>query len=185
MGLDHMVEVPMIGLRYERRRSSRYRCGGSAYVLRIPILGTPVRGALSDVSLHGCCIRTDFPMTLGLPIDIRLQVNAVSFRANGTVKVIHGVRRIGIEFSQMTSGGRSRLEELIADFQRLSSLGSRPRVGKLPSRRRLWHLVSPERIQPAVIEQNTQAPAAAQLLLPAPPKQSSVAAAPFHVDFLI
>jgi len=184
MSSNLVVEVPTSGLGYERRRSSRYQCGGSAYFLRIPILGTPVKGALFNVSLHGCCIQTDFPPSLGVPIDIRLQVNAVSFRAIGTVKVMHGGRRIGIEFGQMTSGGRNRLEELIADFQRLWSLSNRPRAIRLASRRSQWHPVS-AKIRPVVIQEGDQTPVPARAvpLLPAPRKQRSVA--PLHIDVRI
>ena len=129
MSQGYVTGIPVIGRvsnrTNERRRSSRYRCSGLAEVFRIPTTGTAVKATVSDLSLHGCRILTDFPLEFGILLDLLLQVKSISFRAHGNVKVVRGPAEIGIEFTQMSAGGQRRLAELLADLDRLSSMPGR------------------------------------------------------------
>jgi len=126
MSLGYVSGIPVSGRvskrPNERRRSSRYRCSGLAEVFRIPTTGTTVKATVSDLSLHGCRILTDFSLESGVPLDLLLRVKSISFRASGNVKVVRGPAEIGIEFNHMSAGGQRRLTELLAELDRLSSI---------------------------------------------------------------
>ncbi|MGA8150618.1 MAG: PilZ domain-containing protein [Terriglobales bacterium] len=125
MSLGDTTGVPIIGRvsqrPNERRRSSRYCCGGLADALRIPIIGDAVKATVSDISLHGCRILTEFTFECGMPLDLLLRVESISFRASGNVKVVRGPAEIGIEFTRLSAGGQRRLTELLAELDRFSS----------------------------------------------------------------
>jgi hypothetical protein len=131
MSQAYVTGIPVIGRLSnrpsERRRSSRYRCSGLAEVLRIPTIGTTVKAMVSDLSLHGCRILTEFSFESGVPLDLLLRVKSISFRASGHVKVVRGPAEIGIEFTHMSTGGERRLTELLAELDRISSLPGRKR----------------------------------------------------------
>jgi hypothetical protein len=126
MSLGYVTRNPVIGRASnrpnERRRSSRYRCSGSAEVLRIPATGITVQATVSDLSLHGCRIFTDVCFESGVPLDLLLRIKSISFRASGHVKVMRGPSEIGVEFTQMSAGGQRRLTELLADLDRIASM---------------------------------------------------------------
>jgi len=129
MDLGHVTGIPVLSRTSarpgERRRSLRYRCSGFAEVLRIPRIGVSVRATLSDLSLHGCLILTDICFESGVPLEVLLQVKALSFRASGMVKVVHRPAAIGIEFTRISDGAQRRLAELLADLDRFVALPAR------------------------------------------------------------
>ena len=100
----------------ERRYSPRYECEGSAEV-RIPSQGRVVRGRIVNLSLGGCYIETNAALDIGSKIEIVLRVTGLAFRAAGEIKSVYGSMGVGIQFTGMSSGGRTRLRELIGELE--------------------------------------------------------------------
>jgi hypothetical protein len=100
----------------ERRYSPRYECEGSAEI-RIPAQGRLVRGRILNVSLGGCYIQTNAALDVGSKIEIVLRVTGLAFRAAGEIKSVYGSAGVGIQFTGMSSGGRTRLKELIGELE--------------------------------------------------------------------
>jgi len=129
MDLVYVTGIPVVtrisARADERRRSLRYRCSGMAEVLRIPRIGLSVQATVLNISLHGCLVLTDTSFESGTPLEVLLQVKAISFRASGTVKVLRGPSAVGIEFTRISDGAQRRLSELLADLERFVSMPTR------------------------------------------------------------
>jgi hypothetical protein len=109
----------------DRRRSARFSCGGQAKISRLPSNGIFVPGTLRDLSLHGCCVDTTLPVDDGMKTEIVVRVNAASFRAVGEVKGIRGASSAGVEFVQLSTGGKDLLAELVEELEKLQTLMQR------------------------------------------------------------
>jgi hypothetical protein len=117
----------------QRRRFPRYECAGDAEV-RIPFVGPPEKARIINLSLGGCYAEIDQPFDVGRRVEMVLYVNGLSFRATGKVvysqwgHVGEGMPTrydnpgIGIQFTGMSSGGQSRLQELIIELRAKSSV---------------------------------------------------------------
>ena len=100
----------------ERRYSPRYECEGSAEI-RIPTQGRLVRGRIVNLSLGGCYVETNAALDIGTKIEIVLRVTGLAFRAAGEIKSVYGSAGVGIQFTGMSTGGRTRLKELIGELE--------------------------------------------------------------------
>jgi PilZ domain len=100
----------------ERRYSPRYECEGSAEI-RVPTQGRLVRGRIVNLSLGGCYIETNGALDAGSKVEIVLRVTGLAFRAAGEIKSVYGSAGVGIQFTGMSSGGRTRLKELIGELE--------------------------------------------------------------------
>ena len=112
----------------ERRRSPRFACDGTAN-LRLPYIGRPVAGRLLKVSCTGCYIETGTPFEQGTRVEIVLQVNGLAFRSMGDVKTVYGHSGMGIEFQDMSAGGRERLQEVIRELGECFVVTCTPKSG--------------------------------------------------------
>ncbi len=115
----------------DRRRSTRFSCGGDAKLTRLPSNGIILPGKIRDLSLHGCLIDTTLPIDCGVRAEIVVRVNAASFRAVGEVKAIRGGSGAGMEFVHLSAVGKDRLSDVIAELARLQAV-----MNKLRSVRR-------------------------------------------------
>jgi hypothetical protein len=115
----------------DRRRSVRFVCGGRAKISLLPSDGLFIPGMIRDLSLHGCCIDSTLPIDYGTRAEIVLRVNAASFRAVGEVKAIRGRSAAGMEFVQLSTGGKELLADLVTDLARVQAV-----MNKLKSVRR-------------------------------------------------
>lgn len=88
---------------------------------------------LTDLSLGACYVETTSPFPEHTFIQLILRADGVELRAPGTVRVMHPVRGMGVEFAVQTESQRRQTEEFI------HFLTSRPGV-------RPELLVSPEKI---------------------------------------
>ena len=100
----------------ERRYNPRYECEGSAEI-RVPSQGRLLRGRIVNLSLGGCYIETSASLDIGTKIEIVLRVAGLAFRAAGEIKSVYGSAGVGIQFTGMSAGGRSRLNELIGELE--------------------------------------------------------------------
>jgi hypothetical protein len=103
----------------ERRRASRFSCVGQAQLIRLPSDGGFAAGKIHDLSLGGCRLNLNEPIDLGARMELVIRANAASFRALGIVKGLRQKSEAGIEFVQLSSGGRDLLEDLIGELAKL------------------------------------------------------------------
>jgi PilZ domain. len=103
----------------ERRRTSRFSCVGQAQLIRLPSDGGFVAGKIHDLSLGGCRLNLSESIDLGTRMELVIRANAASFRALGIVKGLRQKSEAGIEFVQLSSGGKDLLEDLIGELVRL------------------------------------------------------------------
>jgi len=115
----------------DRRRSTRFTCGGDAKISRLPSVGIFVPGKILDLSLGGCCIDTTLPIGSGVRAEIVARVNAASFRAVGEVRAIRGDSAACMQFVHLSALGKEMLADLVADLARLQAV-----MNKLRSARR-------------------------------------------------
>jgi hypothetical protein len=114
----------------DRRRSTRFSVGGYATIHCLPSEGVSIAGTIRDLSLHGCCIDTPLPLDSGVRAEILVRVNASSFRALGEVRVIRGLSGAGVEFVQLSAGGRDLLANTWAQLARVQAAMSRLRASR-------------------------------------------------------
>ena len=114
----------------DRRRSSRFCCGGQAKINWLPSNGIFVPGTIRDLSLHGCRLEIPHPIDRGVRAEIVVRVNAASFRAVGEVRAIRGGSSAGIEFVHLSSGGKDRLTDLIAQLAKLHAVMNKVRCAR-------------------------------------------------------
>jgi len=115
----------------DRRRSTRFTCGGDAKISLLPSDGIFLPGKILDLSLGGCCVDTTLPIHCGARAEIVVRVNAASFRAVGEVRAIRGRSGAGVEFVHLSTGGKEMLADLVAELARLQAV-----MNKLRSARR-------------------------------------------------
>ncbi len=103
----------------------RYKCAGSADI-RLANRGQSEKGRIANLSLGGCCVKSDLLPEVGDQVEMILEVNKTSFRVGG--RVIHipllgagkkpsGEVGIGVQFKEMSAGARERLQELVAELK--------------------------------------------------------------------
>jgi PilZ domain-containing protein len=114
----------------DRRRSTRFSVGGYATIHCLPSEGVSIAGTIRDLSLHGCCIDTPLRLDSGVRAEILVRVNASSFRALGEVRAIRGLSGAGVEFVQLSAGGRDLLANTMAQLARVQAAMNRLRASR-------------------------------------------------------
>jgi PilZ domain len=112
----------------DRRRNTRFNCGGQVKISRLPCDGVFLPGTIRDLSLGGCWIDTTLPIDRGARTEIVVRVNAASFRVVGEVREIRG-SGAGIEFVHLSAGGKEMLADLVTDLIRLQEVMSKLKSG--------------------------------------------------------
>jgi hypothetical protein len=117
----------------DRRRSTRFICGGDAKISLLPSDGIFLAGKILDLSLHGCRIDTTLAINIdnGVRTEIVVRVNDASFRAVGEVRAVRGASGVGIEFVRLSASGKDTLSDLIKELAKLQAI-----MNKLRSARR-------------------------------------------------
>jgi hypothetical protein len=118
-------------LEADRRRSARFSCAGEAKISPLPSDGVFLPGKILDLSLHGCRVDTTLTVDCGVRTEIVLCVNSSTFRAVGVVKAIRGASGTGIEFVQLSAGGKDMLADLIRELARLRTAMNKLRAGSV------------------------------------------------------
>jgi Tfp pilus assembly protein PilZ len=103
----------------------RYICAGEADI-RLAGWGESRTGTVANLSLTGCCVKSEFEFTVGDQVEMLLEVDGMSFRVAG--RVVHvpsldiaekgRVRALGmgVQFQKMSAGARRSLETLITEL---------------------------------------------------------------------
>ncbi len=106
----------------DRRRSTRFTCGGDAKISRLPSGGIFLPGKIRDLSIGGCCVDTTLPIARGARAELVVRVNAASFRAVGEVRAIRGHSGACLEFVLLSAGGKGVLSDLVTELARLQAV---------------------------------------------------------------
>lgn len=122
----------------ERRRNPRFSCGGLAKIICLPSDGIFLPGQIRDLSLGGCSVRTPRPIAHGAVAEILVRIQGSSFRALGQVKAVRGPAGIGMQFLQLSSGGRDMLVELIRELARQQAIANIVRASRQEPDRELF-----------------------------------------------
>jgi len=114
----------------DRRREPRHKVDGTA-VLHLVNLGIRMPGRVQDLSLGGCCIRTDERFILGIyrRIEVEFRIEGLPFRLGGVTQSIHDAHHVGIRFLNVSDRKREQLLQLI---QEMDEFLRAPRAGKKP-----------------------------------------------------
>ncbi|MFY9842273.1 MAG: PilZ domain-containing protein [Terriglobales bacterium] len=126
----------------DRRRSSRFSCGGEARICRLPSNGIFIPGKIRDLSMHGCCIDTPPAIAIdyGVRAEIVVRVNAASFRAVCEVRTIRSSSVTGMEFVHLSAGGRDLLADLVTDLERLQAITNQLKLARRASDARSFRM---------------------------------------------
>jgi hypothetical protein len=101
----------------ERRRDSRQEVDNSAQILLVNI-GSRLRGRIVDLSLGGCCIRTDdrFPVGIYTRVEAEFHLEGLPFRLGGVVQRVFDRKTVGIRFLDLSERKRRQVLDLIAEI---------------------------------------------------------------------
>jgi Tfp pilus assembly protein PilZ len=129
---------PSDPLHPDRVVAPRYDCAGSAEI-RLARGRRLERGAIANLSVGGCSLKSEFPFDIGERVEMILRINQVSFLVVGNVVHIPSLDAVGkskssgqgmgIQFKNMTEGARARVLELIAELNRNRMLRRRQLIG--------------------------------------------------------
>jgi len=111
----------------ERRRSPRFACSGCVELFAEGS-NIPMRGTLSDISLHGCY--TEMSTTLPVNTNVTLLVDSLGFRfrTQAMVRASYPFLGMGMCFSEIEPQQQSQLAEILAALagQRDTTKGTLP-----------------------------------------------------------
>jgi len=116
----------------EKRRSSRYKCEGSAEMRED---GKDVRtwATFTDISLHGCYVEAQATYPAGTTLHLKLEANGLKVEAKGTVRVNYPYLGMGIALVEMTEYNRDQLKELLGTISRPAMIMGPGIAAPLPS----------------------------------------------------
>jgi hypothetical protein len=114
-GGDAEVSEPFQGP--EKRRSTRFKCEGSAE-LRADNCDVRTWASFQDVSVHGCYVEAQATYPVGTLLGMKLEVNGVGVEARGEVRVNYPHLGMGIAFQEMSEENRAQLKTLLSKISR-------------------------------------------------------------------
>jgi hypothetical protein len=115
----------------EKRRTPRYKLEGSAE-LREEGRDLRTWATFSDISLHGCYVEATATADVGTILEIKLEANGFRIETRGRVRVDYPSLGMGIAFTEMSEGNRTRLRELLATISRPSVIVAPSLASSLP-----------------------------------------------------
>ena len=112
--------APAAGSANNRRRDSRYRASGGAKVTEI---GAPAGQwtTLHDLSIGGCYVETTNPLPPTTPVEVVLHIDDIQVNARGAVTVSHRLVGMGVQFKEVSSLNRARLEQIMIRLMQTST----------------------------------------------------------------
>jgi CheY-like chemotaxis protein len=96
------------------RRAPRYHCGGAVELIELES-GRMLVALVRALSLYGCLVKTDRSFRAGAKVMLRITDSGFHFSVTGLVasQMNSG---IGVEFTEIGSTNRSRLEDCLAEL---------------------------------------------------------------------
>jgi hypothetical protein len=116
--MDHASNPGDQAAAKDRRRETRHKVYGTA-ILNLVNLGIRMPGRVQDLSLGGCCIRTDERFILGIyrRIEVEFRIEGLPFRLAGVTQSIHDAHHVGIRFLNVSDRKREQLLQLIEEME--------------------------------------------------------------------
>lgn len=111
----------------ERRQTQRFACSGS---VEFKTEGSDVRmwGTVTDISLHGCYLEMSTTFPVNTKASLVIESAGVRVHTQATVRASYPFLGMGMSFTGIEAGQRSRLEEILAALA-----GQRTIVNDVPS----------------------------------------------------
>jgi len=102
----------------ERRATARLAVDTRA-VLYLVDLAAQMEGKIVDLSVEGCCLRTDERFRLGIfrRVETEFRLDGLPIRLAGVTQVVHDPHHIGIRFLDLSPRKREQLTELISEIE--------------------------------------------------------------------
>lgn len=96
----------------EKQRSLRFQCTGT---IEFWVAGedAPIRGNLTDVSLHGCYAEVPTAVPANTPITLDIESLGVRFHTDANVRVSYPSLGVGICFSHIEPEQQAQLQRLL------------------------------------------------------------------------
>jgi hypothetical protein len=118
----------------ELRAQPRHTVDTSAVIYLIN-LAAVVHGRIVDLSLGGCCIRTDERFTVGIfrRVETEFRLEGLPFRLAGVTQAIYDRYTVGIRFLDMSERKREQLLQLIDEIEELRQREKLPPPRGIPS----------------------------------------------------
>ena len=103
-----------------RRKDSRYRASGGAKITEV---GAPAGqwATLHDLSLGGCYVETTSPLPPTTRVNVVLHIDDIQITARGAVTVCHRLVGMGVEFKEVSSLNRARIEQIMVRLMQTST----------------------------------------------------------------
>ena len=117
----------------EKRRSTRYKCEGSAG-MREDGCEVHTWASFTDVSLHGCYVEAQATYPVGTTLYLKLEANGVRLETKGTVRVSYPYLGMGIAFLEVSEETREHLKEMLGTVSRPTSIMGPGIASSLPAR---------------------------------------------------
>ena len=105
----------------EKRRSTRYRCEGSAG-MREDGRDVQTWARFTDISLHGCYVEAQATYPVGTVLHLKLEANGVRVENKGTVRVSYPYLGMGIAFTEVSEETRKRMKEMMGSLSRPTAI---------------------------------------------------------------
>jgi hypothetical protein len=114
------------------RRVRSYLPGEWPGILREPLQGLHLAGALQDLSLAGCILRTNKPFAQlkDAEVEIEFEIHGLPFRMAGVAVAIYNAHTVGIRFAPLSQRRREELAQLIEELSHSSASGPRTAAPK-------------------------------------------------------
>lgn len=96
----------------EKRRSSRFKCEGSAEMREE---GCDVRtwATFTDVSVHGCYVEAQATYPVGTILQVKLEARGIRFESRCSVRVNYPYLGMGMAFVDMSEENRAHVRQLL------------------------------------------------------------------------
>jgi hypothetical protein len=101
----------------EKRRSTRYKCQGSAH-LHERGTGVATWATFTDISLNGCYVEAASTFRVEAQLDITLEINGFRLETRAEVRVAYPGLGMGIAFKSMSDADQERLWDLLRSISR-------------------------------------------------------------------
>ena len=102
----------------DRRATARLVIDTRAVLYLIDLAAT-MEGRIVNLSLAGCCLRTDrrFPLGIFRRVEAEFRLDGLPFRLAGVTQAIHDPHHVGIRFLDLSARKREQLSELIEELE--------------------------------------------------------------------